>query len=160
MRRLSLILIGAATTIALAACGGGSTPSPSAPASVPVSAPAASSAPASAAAGSAAAGSAAAGSAAAGACAVAPASATATVNATIKDFKFSPDPIQAKVGDVISWTNNDTVGHTVTLDDNSCSTDTIAVSSSGLLTFTAPGTYTYHCKIHPTQMNGYKITVQ
>jgi len=150
MRRLSLILIGAATTIALAACGGGSTPSPSAPASVPVSSAAAGSAPASAAAGSA----------AAGACAVAPSSATATVNATIKDFKFSPDPIQAKVGDVIAWTNNDTVGHTVTLDDNSCSTDTIAVGSSGLLTFTAPGTYTYHCKIHPTQMKGFKITVQ
>jgi len=150
MRRFRIILVGVVASIALAACGGSASPSPSAPASAPVSSGAASSAP----------GSAAGGSAAAGACAVASPGATATVNATIKDFKFSPDPIQAKVGDVISWTNNDTVGHTVTLDDNSCSTDTIAVSSSGLLTFTAPGTYTYHCKIHPTQMKGYKITVQ
>jgi plastocyanin len=88
------------------------------------------------------------------ACAPAAAGATAAVKATIKDFAFSPEPVTAKVGDVIGWTNNDSAGHTATLDDGTCTTDTIANGATGSLTFTAAGTYAYHCKIHPTQMKG------
>jgi plastocyanin len=29
-----------------------------------------------------------------------------------------------------------------------------------MLVFTAPGTYTYHCKVHPSQMKGYTIEVK
>jgi len=146
-RRLSLLFVAGLTTVALAACGGGATPTASSSAAAPPS-----SAPSTAA-------SAPAGSAAGAACAVAPTGGTAAVSVTIKDFKFSPDPIQAKVGDVIGWTNNDTTQHTATLDDNSCSTDALAGGAIGMLTFSAPGTYPYHCKIHPTQMKG-TIVVQ
>ena len=52
-----------------------------------------------------------------------------------------------------------TIQHTATLDDNSCSTDPLAGGAIGMLTFSAPGTYPYHCKIHPTQMMG-TIVVQ
>jgi plastocyanin len=150
-RRFSLLLVAGLTTIALAACGGGATPTASSAAAPPSSAPStAASAPEA---------SAPAGSAAGAACAVAPTGGTATVSVTIKDFKFSPDPIQAKVGDVIGWTNNDTIQHTATLDDNSCTTDALAGGAIGMLTFSAPGTYPYHCKIHPTQMKG-TIVVQ
>ena len=35
--------------------------------------------------------------------------------------------IQAKVGDVIAWTNNDSIGHTATVDDDpACTTETLA----------------------------------
>jgi plastocyanin len=142
MRRLSVILTAAATILMLAACAGGSSPAPSTS-----SAPAASTAASAAASGTAA------------ACAVAPGGSTATVSVTIKDFKFAPDPIQAKVGDVIGWTNNDSTAHTATLEDNSCSTDPIQPGATGELTFSAPGTYTYKCRIHPTQMKGYTIKV-
>ena len=70
------------------------------------------------------------------------------VAVAIKDFAFGPSAIQAKVGDVITFTNNDSAPHTATLDDGSCSTGTISPSSSDGLTFTAAGTYAFHCKIH------------
>ena len=136
-----------AMTLALAACGSGTSPSP-AVSTAPV-------APATAAAGSAGAPSAAGGGgSAAGSCAVAPAGTAPTVTVTIKDFAYSPEPVTAKVGDVIGWMNNDTLPHTATLDDNTCTTDTINVGASGALTFSAPGTYTYHCTIHPAKMKG------
>lgn len=77
-----------------------------------------------------------------------------TVKVEIKDFAFKTEPIQAKVGDTITWTNNDTAPHSAALDDGSCATDTIQPGTSGNLTFTVAGTYPYHCAIHPTQMKG------
>jgi plastocyanin len=145
IRRLGLLLVGAITTLALAACGGTATPSPASSAATAPSV-AASTAPSVAASAG--------GSAAAAACTTAPAGGTAKVTVTIKDFSFSPEPVQAKVGDVIAWTNSGNVSHTATLDDNSCSTDTLASGATGSLVFSAPGTYAYHCKIHPTQMKG------
>jgi plastocyanin len=142
-------------TLALAACGSGSSAStaasvPPATASARSTAPstAPSAAPASAGAPSAAGGG---GNAA---CAAAPAGTAPTVTVTIKNFAYSPEPVTAKVGDVIGWMNNDTTPHTATLDDNTCTTDTINVGASGALTFSAPGTYAYHCTIHPAIMKG------
>lgn len=114
--------------IALAACGSGATPA--------TNAPAASSGP----------------SAGAAACAVA--TAMGAVNVEISEYMFKPDPIQAKVGDTISWTNKGTVQHSAALDNGSCATDTIDPGKEGNLTFSAPGTYPYHCAIHPTLMKG------
>jgi len=83
---------------------------------------------------------------------------TGTVAATIKGFAFSPATITAKVGDVVTWTNNDSTGHTATMKaDGSCTTPTIAAGSTGSIKFTAAGTYDYFCKIHPN-MTG-QITV-
>jgi plastocyanin len=46
------------------------------------------------------------------------------------------------------------------MDDGSCDTDTIASNASAMLVFTAPGTYTYHCKVHPGQMKDVTVVVQ
>jgi plastocyanin len=134
-------------TLMLAACGTSSTPSTvaSTPAAPPSTAPSVAPASSSGGAGGA-------------ACAVAEAGATAAATVTIKSFTYSPDPVTAKVGDVIGWSNQDIPSHTATLDDGTCTTDTIANGASGMLVFTAPGTYPYHCNIHPTQMKG-TITV-
>ena len=94
------------------------------------------------------------------ACAVAASGATATVNVTIKNFSFTPQPVEAKVGDVVAWKNDDAVSHSATMDDGSCDTNPISAGSSAMLVFTAPGTYTYHCKIHPTQMKGFTVEVK
>jgi plastocyanin len=149
MRRLARILILATLTAMLAACGSAATPSPSA--SSPASQPAAStgggaSAPASAA--------------TTGACATAPAGSTAAVTVNIKNFAFSPSPVQAKVGDIVAWTNGDSASHSATMDNGACDTDTISSGSTAMLVFTAPGTYTYHCKIHPTQMKDVTVEVK
>jgi plastocyanin len=154
MRRL-ILLPALITAFTLAACGGASTPAPAA------SQPAASQpAAASPAAGSPATSQAAASAGGGGAaCAVAPAGSTGTVMVTIKDFKFAPQPVQAKVGDVVTWTNQDSVPHSATLDNGACDTDSINNGANASLVFNAPGTYTYHCKIHPTQMKDYSIVV-
>jgi plastocyanin len=151
MRRFAISLFIALAAISLAACGGGSSPTPpSSQATTP-----------SAAAGSAAAPSAAGGSAAAGAaCAVAPSGTTAAATVSIKDFKFSPSPVQAKVGEAIEWKNDDTAPHSATMDDNACDTDSIDPGSSAMLVFTAAGTYKYHCKIHPGQMKDVTVEVK
>ncbi len=143
-------------TLVLGACGSGSTQSPvvtTAPATA-----AATPAPVTGASESAAASSQAGGASSAASCAPATAGAASTVKVSIKNFAFSPEPVTAKVGDVIGWTNNDSAGHTATLDDGTCTTDTIASGTTQALVFSAPGTYPYHCSIHPTQMKG-TITV-
>ncbi len=146
MRRLALVpaLLSA---MALAACSSGSQATPAASQPVAASAPAAASGGGGGGGGGA-------------ACAAAPAGATGTVTVTIQNFKFSPDPIQAKVGDVITWSNQDTAPHSATLDNGVCDTDTIAQGSTASLVFNTPGTYTYHCKVHPAQMKGFSIVVQ
>jgi len=88
------------------------------------------------------------------------AGAVATVKVAIKDFSFNPQPVQAKVGDVVAWTNGDSAPHSATMDNGSCDTDTISGGSTALLVFTAPGTYTYHCKVHPGRMKGFTVEVK
>jgi plastocyanin len=143
MRRLSRLSLALVTVLALAACSAsqtGGTPAISAQAPTAAS-PAGG------------------GNGGGGACATAASGTAATVTVQIKDFKFSPQPVNAKVGDTVGWTNGDSAPHTATMDDGSCSTDTIAQGATGLLTFTKAGTYTYHCKIHPTQMKDFTVVV-
>jgi plastocyanin len=142
MRRFMTFPLVLITVLALAACSAsttGGTPATSAQAPTP--------------------GASAAGGGGGGACATAAAGATATVQVQIKEFKFSPQPVNAKVGDVVGWTNGDSSPHTATVDDGSCSTDPIAQGATGLLVFNKAGTYTYHCKIHPTTMKDFTVVV-
>jgi plastocyanin len=131
MPRLPIAGLAIAALVALAACSSGTSATPNAPASAaaPSTAPSAASAAASAAASGP----------AAGASAVA-----------IKDFAFNPQTIQAKVGESITWTNQDSTAHTVTLDDKSVDSGNVAPSATFSHAFTQAGTFTYHCSIHPT----------
>jgi plastocyanin len=77
-----------------------------------------------------------------------PAAAAAAV--AIKDFAFNPGTIQAKVGQNITWTNQDSTAHTVTLDDKSVDSGNVQPNANYSHAFTQAGTFTYHCSIHPT----------
>ncbi len=46
------------------------------------------------------------------------------------------------------------------MDDGACDTQSIAVGATAMLVFTAAGTYTYHCAIHPGQMKDVTVEVQ
>ncbi len=72
----------------------------------------------------------------------------------IKDFKFTPDPVTAKVGDIVAWTNQDTTQHTASLVDGTCGTDQLGTGMTGALVFNVAGTYPYQCNIHPSRMKG------
>ncbi len=153
-RPIPVVVVGIVALFAIAACssgGGGSgasspetvgggrygdAPTTPAPASV---APAAG--------GSAAAG---------GACTAS--TAAGTVQVAIAERAFDPATIKAKVGDVIAFTNADAVPHTATLDDGSCTTENLGKDQTGSLTFSAPGTYPFHCKIHASMTGSFEIT--
>jgi plastocyanin len=75
---------------------------------------------------------------------------TTVVAATVANRTWS-QPINAKVGDVITWTNSDDVPHKVALDDGSCTMSAnIDAGSPKSLVFTKAGTYPFHCAIHST----------
>ncbi len=85
----------------------------------------------------------------AAASAAAPSSAAGGANAvTIKDLAFAPGSITVSVGSTVTWTNQDTTGHTVTADDGSFDSKTIAGGASFSQMFATAGTYAYHCNIH------------
>jgi plastocyanin len=68
----------------------------------------------------------------------------------IVEFTYEPDPVVVQAGGKVIWQNEDTAPHTATADDGSFDTGTIENGKLGSATFKEPGTFTYHCEIHPT----------
>lgn len=134
MHQRRLWILAATTLLVLAACSGGGataapTSAPSAAPSVEASAPAASE------------------PAAGGACT--PSTEAGDVEVSIEGFQFSPASIEASTGQTINFTNADSAPHSATLDDGSCTTPNLGGGESGGLTFSAAGTYPFHCRVHP-----------
>lgn len=68
----------------------------------------------------------------------------------ISSFAFMPATIQVAVGAEISWTNRDDIPHTVTSDDGaSFASAVLDTDDTFQQRFTKPGTYSYHCALHP-----------
>ncbi|MGN6664514.1 MAG: cupredoxin domain-containing protein [Solirubrobacterales bacterium] len=68
----------------------------------------------------------------------------------IVEFSYEPDPVVVQAGGKVIWRNEDAASHTATADDGSFDTGTIEEGKLGSATFKEPGTFTYHCEIHPT----------
>ena len=64
---------------------------------------------------------------------------------------FTPNPLQASVGDTIVWTNSDQARHRIVLDDGTVIGDVAPGESSAPLTLIGPAA-TYRCTIHPTMV--------
>lgn len=64
---------------------------------------------------------------------------------------FVPDTITIVIGvnNTVEWVNQDSVTHTVTADNGAFDSGDLASGSTFSFTFTAPGTFQYHCNIHP-----------
>jgi plastocyanin len=67
---------------------------------------------------------------------------------SIANFAFSASTLTVASGTKVTWTNNDATAHTVTANDNSFNSGNIAPGGTFSHTFTAAGTYPYHCSIH------------
>ncbi|MEO9319225.1 MAG: plastocyanin/azurin family copper-binding protein [Nitrososphaera sp.] len=70
---------------------------------------------------------------------------------------FSPNPVNARVGDSVVWTNADAAIHTVTSGNGSTGTPDGIFDSKVLIpgnsfsfTFRQIGDYAYYCQLHPT----------
>jgi plastocyanin len=68
----------------------------------------------------------------------------------IQGMAFDPSTITITTGTTITWTNNDAIGHSVTSDTGIFDSGIINASGTFSYTFDTAGTFTYHCKVHPT----------
>jgi plastocyanin len=72
-----------------------------------------------------------------------------TTTITIVNFAFAPASVTVPAGTTITWTNQDTAPHTVTSDTGLWDSGTVNIGGSYSHTFSTPGTFPYHCAIHP-----------
>ena len=83
-----------------------------------------------------------------------------TSAATISGYAFSPASITVAKGTKVTWTNKDSVGHTVTEDDSQTgpASSTLNQGQSYSYTFNTAGTFHYHCTIHPYMTGTVTVT--
>ncbi len=72
------------------------------------------------------------------------------VKISIAGFAFDPAALTIPTGTTVTWTNNDTASHTVTGDDGSWGSNSLAKGDTFSFTFTTAGTFSYHCGVHPS----------
>ena len=77
---------------------------------------------------------------------------------SISNFSFQPAELKVKAGQEITFTNNESVIHTITADDKSFDSGNVKRGGSFKHTFDKTGTFSYHCSLHST-MKG-KIIVE
>jgi plastocyanin len=78
--------------------------------------------------------------------AAAPSKSTAV---TIEAFAFAPPTFTTQVGQEITWENHDPADHTVTGEDGSFDSGTMAQGAKFKTSFDSPGEYRYICELHP-----------
>jgi plastocyanin len=79
----------------------------------------------------------------------APTALAASAAVSIADFAFSPRTVEIRVGDSVTWTNRDSVGHTATGSNDAFDTGLLEEGESASVTFVRAGTYRYICTPHP-----------
>lgn len=69
---------------------------------------------------------------------------------TIENYSFTPPNISIKKGDTVTWTNDDTISHTITENDDRVGPNSprLAPGKTYAYKFVASGTYNYHCQLH------------
>ena len=65
---------------------------------------------------------------------------------------YDPNPFTISLASqtTVKWGNGDGTTHTVTADGGGFDSNNLSAGDSFSHTFTTPGNYPYHCKIHPT----------
>ena len=77
----------------------------------------------------------------------------------INGFAFNPAALTIQKGASVVWANMDSAPHTIVSDSgDEISSDSLSKGKTYTHTFSTPGTYEYHCSIHPS-MKG-KIIVE
>jgi plastocyanin len=81
---------------------------------------------------------------------------TSTVD--IKGFSFQPSSMTVQVGTTVTWVNHDSADHTITSDDGKFESNNIMSGGEFRFAFSKPGTYNYHCGIHPSMTGVVTVT--
>jgi plastocyanin len=74
---------------------------------------------------------------------------TSNIQVAIRGFSFVSEETRVKAGTKVTWINHDAAGHTVTSDSNLFSSKLLSQGKTFEYVFNKPGTYKYHCIIHP-----------
>ncbi len=89
-------------------------------------------------------------------------SATATASRAkterIANFEYQPTPLTVSAGTKVDFSNQSKISHTATENGGGFATGVIKPGETASVTFKRPGTYVFHCSIHPF-MHG-KIVVR
>ena len=75
---------------------------------------------------------------------------TGGTQVVMKGTAFDPNTVTIKVGESVTWTNEDSFNHTVTADNGEFESGDLAKGGTFSFTFDKAGTYPYHCGIHPS----------
>jgi len=76
-----------------------------------------------------------------------PTQGAATVD--MRNTAFHPQTLVVSRGATVTWTNSDSVSHTVTGDNIEMESGTMGKGDTFSFTFTEAGEFDYHCSIHP-----------
>lgn len=71
---------------------------------------------------------------------------------------FSPNPVEVKVGETVTWVNDDSGRHTVTSKDDVFDSGMMGKAQSFSFTFDKAGEYPYFCEPHPNMMGTVVVT--
>jgi plastocyanin len=78
---------------------------------------------------------------------------TITITGINGSMSFSPGSATAKVGQTVAWSNSDSITHAPTQDSNAFTTgDVPGGTTSAPIKMNTPGTFPYHCAIHPSMV--------
>jgi plastocyanin len=61
---------------------------------------------------------------------------------------FSPGTLTINAGQTVTWTNNDSMAHTVTSNDGLFDSGNMVSGATFSFTFNTAGTYNYYCAYH------------
>jgi plastocyanin len=67
----------------------------------------------------------------------------------IEGFAFNPAEINVPVGSSVTWSNQDSMTHTITARDNTFDSGNLPSGGTFNYTFEEKGTFEYSCTIHP-----------
>lgn len=67
---------------------------------------------------------------------------------SVSGSRFQPDAVTVKVGESVTWTFRDPVGHSATADAGSFDSGVKRDGATFTQTFSTAGTFAYHCTIH------------
>jgi plastocyanin len=86
-----------------------------------------------------------------------PTQARAGASVTVANMAFSPASVTVGLGGTVTWTFQDSTGHTTTSDQGFWDSGTRSGGATYARAFTSAGTFAYHCTIH-SMMRG-KVAV-
>ena len=68
---------------------------------------------------------------------------------TITNFAFDPATVTIAKGDAVTFVNGDDTIHSIVADDGRFHSDGLDTGDKFTFTSSQPGTFTYHCGLHP-----------